>query len=53
MTKEDEEDYTNSNNCRFGEKEVLIDEVRDHCHLTHKHRGPAHKHSNFFATQTK
>ena len=56
MTQEDKEDFDNKNNCRFCEKEVLSDKVRDHCHLAGKYRGPAHntcimnvrrKNSNF------
>ena len=27
--------------CRFCEKEILSDKVRDHCHLNGKYRGPA------------
>ena len=42
MTQEDEEDYKNNNNCRFCEKEILSDKVRDHCHLTGKYKRPAH-----------
>ena len=42
MTEEDEEDFDNNNICRFCEKELLSDKVRDHCHLTGKYRGPAH-----------
>ena len=42
MTEEDEEGYTNNNICRFCEKEVIFDKVRDHCHLTGKYRRPAH-----------
>ena len=41
MVQEDEEDYKNNNICRFCEKEILSDKVRDHCHLTDKYRGPA------------
>ena len=56
MTQEDEEDYKNNNICRFCEKEILSNNVRDHCHLTGKYRGPSHnvcninvkqKHGNF------
>ena len=36
MTGKNEEDYKNSNTCRFCEKEILSDKVRDHCHLTGK-----------------
>ena len=42
MTKENEENFRNFNICRFCEKEILSDKVRDHCHLTGKYRGPAH-----------
>ena len=46
MTEEDEEDFDNNNLCRFCEKEILSDKVRDHCHLTGKYRGPAHNTCN-------
>ena len=42
MTKEDEEDFENNNICRFCEKEISSDKVRDHCHLTGRYRGPSH-----------
>ena len=34
MTKEDEEDFRTNNICRFCQKEIISDKVRDHCHLT-------------------
>ena len=46
MSKENEEDFKNNNICRFCEKEILSDKVRDHCHLTGKYRGPAHNTCN-------
>ena len=46
MTKENEEDFKNKIICRFCEKEILSDKVRDHCHLTGKYRGPAHNTCN-------
>ena len=51
MTQEDEEKYKNNNICRFCEKEILSDKVRDHCHLTGKYRGPAHNTCNINVKQ--
>ena len=51
MTEEDEEDFKDDNICRFCEKEILSDKVRDHCHLTGKYRGPAHSKCNIGVTQ--
>ena len=42
MTDDDEEDFKNDNICRFCQREILSDKVRDHCHLTGNYRGPAH-----------
>ena len=51
MTKENEENYKNNKICRFCEKEILSDKVRDHCHLTGKYRGPAHNTCNINVKQ--
>ena len=51
LTDEDEEDYRNNSVCRFCEKEILSDKVRDHCHLTGQYRGPAHSKCNVNVTQ--
>ena len=51
MTQEDEEEFRNNNICRFCEKEILSDKVRDHCHLTGSYRGPAHNTCNINVTQ--
>ena len=51
MTEKDEEDFRNDNICRFCEKELISDKVRDHCHLTGKYRGPAHSICNINVTQ--
>ena len=51
MTEVDEEDYKNNKICRFCEREILSDKVRDHCHLTGKNRGPAHNSCNINVKQ--
>ena len=51
MKHEDEEDYKNNNICRFCEKNMEFDKVRDHCHLTGKYRGPAHNTCNINVKQ--
>ena len=39
--------------CRFCEKIIVSDKVRDHCHLTGKYREPAHSQCNINVTQDK
>ena len=51
MTREDEEDYRNNDFCRFCEKEIITDKVKDHCHLTGKYRGRTHSKCNINVTQ--
>ena len=51
MKQEDEEDYENNNICRFCEKNIESDKVRNHCHLTGKYRGPAHNVCNINVRQ--
>ena len=51
MTKEDEELYREKNICRFGEKNIESDNVRDHCHLTGCYRGPARQSCNINVTR--
>ena len=53
MTEEDKEDYRNNNICRFCEKNIDSDKVRDHCHLTGKYRDPAHSKCNINVTQNQ
>ena len=43
MTEENEGDCRNNEICRFCDKNIESDKVGDHCHLTSKNRGPAHK----------
>ena len=53
MTQEDTEDFENNNICRFCDKNIESDKVRDHCHLTgnYNYRGPAHNTCNINVTQ--
>ena len=51
MIKKNEEDYRNNNICRFCEKNIECDKIRDHCHLTGNYRGPAHSKCNINVTQ--
>ena len=39
--------------CRFWEKEIISDKVRDHCHLTGNYRGPAHSKCNIVVKQSQ
>ena len=41
MTEKDVEDYRIKNICRFCEKIIESDKVRDQCHLTGNYNGPA------------
>ena len=50
MTRKNK-DFENNNICRFCEKEITSDKVRDHCHLTGKYRGPAHNTCNINVKQ--
>ena len=51
MTEEDENDYRKNNICRFCEKNIESDKVRDHYRLTGGSSGPAHSKSNINVTQ--
>ena len=51
MTQEDGEDFKNNNICRFCEKNIESDKVRDHCHLTGRYRGPSHNICNINVKQ--
>ena len=51
MTEEDEEGYINNNICRFSEKTIESDKVRDHCLSTGRYQGPAHRKCKINLTQ--
>ena len=51
MTEEDNQDFENDSICRYCEKYIETDKVRDHCHLTGKYRGPAHNECNLQVKQ--
>ena len=51
LVEEDEQDFKNNIICRFCEKEILSDKVRDHCHLTGKYKGPARNNCVIKVTQ--
>ena len=51
MTEEDNQDFENNNICRYCEKYIETNKIRDHCHLTGKYRGPAHNECNLQVKQ--
>ena len=51
MTEENKQDFENDNICRYCEKYIETDKVRDHCHLTGNYRGPAHNECNLQVKQ--
>ena len=48
MTKEDNEDFKNSNKCWICGNDCIDSDVkvRDHCHITGKYSGSAHRDCN-------
>ena len=46
MTEDEKINYENATHCHICEKELDKDKVIDHCHLTGKYRGAAHKECN-------
>ena len=51
LTQEDEEDFKRYNICRFYDKIIESDKVRDHCHLNGKNRKAAHSICDINVTQ--
>ena len=41
------------NNCRFRDKNIESDKIRDHCHLTGNYRGVAHSKCDINVTQKR
>ena len=46
ITQDQEEDFQKATVCHICENQLLLDKVRDHCHLTGKYRGAAHNQCN-------
>ena len=46
MSEEDKDNYQNSEICWICTQKIIKDKVRDHCHITGKLRGSAHKEYN-------
>ena len=46
ITTEEEQDFQKATVCHICENLLLLDKVRDHCHLTGKYRGAAHNQCN-------
>ena len=53
MTEKDEQHYKKNIICRACEKETISDNIRDHCHLTGKYRGPAYNKQFLNVTQKR
>ena len=51
MTEEDNQDFEKNNICRYCEKYIETDKVRDQCHITGNYRGPAHNECNLQVRQ--
>ena len=46
FNKKDEDDFNSAKTCHICKKDLDKDRDRDHCHITGKYRGAAHKHRN-------
>ena len=54
ITKKDDEDSENSTKCWICDNDYIDGDVkvRDHCHITGKYRGSAHRDCNIFILKT-
>ena len=43
MTREQDDIYNTTDTCWICSNEIKEDKVRDHCHITGKYRGAAHR----------
>ena len=48
---QDKEDFNVFILCRFYEKQLFVDKIRDHFHLTSEYKGPAHYKCHIKVTQ--
>ena len=53
MTTENVKNYRNSEICWICNQKIIKDKIRDHCHITGKFRGAAHKECNSKIKKTK
>ena len=51
VTAKDDENYRIKKFCRFCEKFIESDKVRDHCHLTSNYTGPDHNKCKYINAQ--
>ena len=51
VSEEDKQDIENNDICRYCEKYIETDKIRDHCHLTGNYKGPAHNECNLQVNQ--
>ena len=52
MTDRDQQEFTKTLDCYFCQKPLNSDKVRDHCHISGKYRGAAHRNCNLQAKQS-
>lgn len=53
LTKKDETEFEKASRCHICEDLLWGDKVRDHCHITGRYRGAAHRHCNLQYKQPK
>ena len=53
MSEKDGEHYRITNFCRFRDKQIIAEKVRNPCHLTGQYRSSAHQKCDINVTQKK